>query len=127
MTQDMRDVKVEDLEGAALDWAVAHLRLDDEEGNPVVTLRYQGVVLRNGLPFSPLINWDDAGALLETYPCDLSWDGIDGRPTHWLAKCEQGSALPHSSHCPRGAIVNSIAAALLPDVVSVPAALLEVE
>lgn len=130
----MIEVKVSELIGPALDWAVAKA-----EGQYLTVFKdYNGRdylchdPMENDLPeWSPSTNWGQGGALIEKYQMDLTFER---RGLVYSCRCENdGLPLLDSDGCFGSygethliASCRAIVAAKLGDVVSVPAELVVV-
>ena len=122
----MKTVNTKDLEGAALDWAVAnalgdHVRfklLDTAGGSPMVSVKSDGKAGRE--LFSPSTDWAQCGPLVNEHDVWLSMD--DGL---YIASCGQhtGKFIQEASDA-KIAICRAVVFAKLGDTVDVPESLL---
>lgn len=119
-------IKTSELEGVALDWAVAKAigRIDqnpeywfDEDGEPMILwlsdsgekIGWEG--MREN--WNPSIDWSQCGPLLTENPCDIEWYGVDGKALGWFATCDSGSGDRFVGHTCQQAICRAIVAAEL--------------
>lgn len=130
------EVRVTDLTGTALDWAVLFAGYGDgpdwrvEDGKLfIVSLRDVRVGM-DGIgqqefydPYMPSTKWSCGGPLIESQQIELSWDGSDGEAFWWKA-VHQDVAQFQMGDTPLIAACRAIVAAKLGETVSVPKELL---
>lgn len=103
-------IKTSELEGAALDWAVA-----EATGEPLSSVTV-GYVTGSGKPcgkFSPSTDWSQTGPLIDRYSITLNENG----PGNWWSHCGENLG---EGVTPLYAICRAIVAAKLGDTVDVP-------
>lgn len=118
---NMIEVKTAELEGAALDWAVAMTGAVTVEQNGL-DLDARGRPTVGGdmkIPYEPSKNWAQCGPLIEKYKLDIGAP-LESKDGPWVANTEWGHPLGHKAPTPLIAACRAIVAAKLGDTVSVP-------
>lgn len=138
MTQDMRDVKVEDLSGAALDWAVARAEVIEvgiicpaiinENNRPALLLNKLKWLagLDTARLWEPSTNWAQIGPLMQRHLVEFT---IEHRHTICAGLCDENGMMVGGYQYGDTHLVaacRAIVAHEFGDTVQVPAALLEV-
>lgn len=130
----MVEVKTSDLEGAALDWAVAIVVFEGDEDGCIASLKINGFEIINPsyesfFEFKPSTDWSQGGPLIEKYRVDLQAPTHSAKP--WVAyACGDFydgiyDVFTLEADTPLIAACRAIVSAELGDVVSVPAELLK--
>ena len=121
-------IKTSELEGAALDWAVAKaVGQDVTEQGVYIQERRAGQdgsvsLTKTWVAFSPSTDWSQGGPLIESH--DVSCSRVDkiitkgGNALYWMASCPSG--FKGLGLTPLIAACRAIVAAKLGDVVDVP-------
>lgn len=123
-------VHVSSLVGPALDWAVAKVEsIFVHISDPELAEDLRVFFVRDGfmptvVRYSPSTDWKLGGPLIEKHQIELAWDGVDGKALWWKAT-HQDIAQFQMGETLLIAACRAIVAALLGDVVSVPAELVE--
>ncbi len=115
------EVKIQDLTGAALDWAVAKAEISPMEMPPK-----DRVWSKYCATYSPSTDWSQGGPLIEKYAVTLTPFAISfgGSPSYWLVQPWDQHCLPVDGPTPLIAACRAIAASVLGETVSVPRELL---
>lgn len=132
---DLIEVRVSNLVGEALGWAVGKaegldLLLAPPGYNGVpwrVFARYQGQAIEHTKRFNPWEDWALGGILLEKYQLDLGAPMENVQRGTWQANTEWGHPLGHRGRTALEACCRAIVASRLGDTVQVPKELMPCE
>ncbi|WP_288080656.1 phage protein NinX family protein [Pseudomonas sp.] len=119
---EMVEVKVSELSGAALDWAVAIAGAVTEVDNGL-RFRRDGRPTVGGdfvIPYEPSVNWSQGGPLIEEHRISLEDIGIGWIASPRCCTTDKGSMEPQDSESLLIAACRAIVAAKLGETVSVP-------
>ncbi|MDT0990785.1 phage protein NinX family protein [Pseudomonas aeruginosa] len=120
------EMKTCELEGAALDWAVAVI-----EGYDLMKHPFRRAYIQNFgyCDYSPSINWTFGGPLIEKYRFEFEWVGNDwhGEPLNFFTACGFDMPADAASAGPTHLIAacRAIVRAKLGETINVPAELIK--
>lgn len=113
-------IKTSELEGAALDWAVAGLVHNEKWRHG----KYEGGLRASMHGYHPSTDWFQGGVLIERYQIDLQWIGLNGKAVAWNAH-HQDVAQFQCAETPLVAAMRAIVTAELGETVDVPEELIK--